>query len=283
VNPNLLFVGTEFGLFFTIDGGQKWIQLKGGLPTISVRDLAIQKRENDLVVATFGRSIYILDNYTPLRMLKPEMLNQEAALFPVKDAMMYIQSQSLCGGGKSVQGEAFFTAENPAFGATFTYYLKEAPKTRKQKRQDAEKEAERKGAPLPYPALADLSSEEEEEAPGMILTISDEAGRVVRRLSAPLTTGMNRVTWDLRYPAPTLAPPRPADGEEDPFAEPPGGPLVMPGKYSVALAKRVNGVINQLSTPQEFTVFVEGQAAMTGTDRAALVELPQKVGGLDRK
>ena len=282
VNPNLLFIGTEFGVFFTIDGGQKWIQLKGGMPVISVRDLAIQKRENDLVVGTFGRSIYILDNYTPLRLLKPEMLNQEAAMFPVKDAMMYIQSQPLGGRGKSFQGEAYFTAENPAFGATFTYYLKEAPKTKKQKRQDAEKEADRKGAPLPYPALADLSAEEEEEAPGMILTISDATGRIVRRLNAPLTAGMNRVTWDLRYPAPTLAPPRPADGEEDPFAEPPGGPLVMPGKYSVTLAKRVNGVISRLSTPQEFTVYAEGQGAMSAPDRAALVEFQQKVARLQR-
>ena len=282
VNPNLLFIGTEFGLFFTIDGGQKWIQLKGGLPTISVRDLAIQKRENDLVVGTFGRSIYILDNYTPLRVLKPETLTQEATLFPVKDAMMYIQSQPLGGRGKSFQGEAFFTADNPAFGATFAYYLKEAPKTKKQKRQDAEKEAERKGTPLPYPALADLSAEEEEEAPGIIFTIADSTGRVVRRLNAPLSPGINRVSWDLRYPAPTLAPPRPADGEEDPFAEPPGGPLVMPGRYSVTIAKRVNGVTSRLSASQEFAVFVEGQAAMSSPDRAALVEFQQKVARLQR-
>jgi len=282
VNPNLLFIGTEFGLFFTIDGGQKWIQLKGGMPVIAVRDLAIQKRENDLVVGTFGRSIYILDNYTSLRALKPEMLNQEAALFPVKDAMMYIQSQPLGGRGKAFQGEAFFTAENPSFGATFTYYLKESPKTRKQIRQEAEKEADRKGTPLPYPALADLSAEEEEEAPAIIVTISDASGRVIRRLTAPLSSGINRVSWDLRYPAPTLAPPRPADGEEDPFAEPPGGPLVMPGKYSVSFAKRVNGAISKLSAPQEFTVYVEGQAAMSGPDRAALVEFQQKVARLQR-
>jgi photosystem II stability/assembly factor-like uncharacterized protein len=282
VNPNLLFVGTEFGLFFTIDGGQKWIQLKGGLPTISVRDLAIQKRENDLVVGTFGRSIYILDNYTPLRALKPEMLTQEATLFPVKDAMMYIQSQPLGGRGKSFQGEAYFTADNPPFGATFTYYLKEALKTKKQRRQEAEKEAERKGAPHPYPALADLSAEEEEEAPGITFTITDSSGRVVRRLNAPAAPGMNRVSWDLRYPPPTLAPPRPADGEEDPFAEPPGGPLVIPGKYTVSVSKRVNGVISQLSAPQEFTVFVEGQGSMSPPDRAALVEFQQKVARLQR-
>jgi photosystem II stability/assembly factor-like uncharacterized protein len=282
VNPNLLFVGTEFGLFFAIDGGKKWIQLKGGLPTISVRDLAIQKRENDLVVATFGRSIYILDNYAPLRGLKPETLTQEATLFPVKDAMMYIQSQPLGGRGKSFQGEAFYTADNPPFGATFTYYLKEAPKTKKQRRQEAEKEAEKKGAPLPYPAMAELSAEEEEEAPAIILTVTDSSGRVVRRLNAPLTAGINRVSWDLRYPAPTLAPPRPAEGEEDPFADPPGGPLVMPGKYSVSLWKRVNGATTQLSAPQEFNVYVEGQASMSGPDRAALVEFQQKVARLQR-
>ena len=282
VNPSLLFAGTEFGLFFTVDGGQKWIQLKGGMPVISVRDLAIQKRENDLVVATFGRSIYILDNYTPLRVLKPEMLNQEAALFPVKDSMLYIQSQPLGGRGKAFQGESFFTAENPPFGATFTYFLKEVPKTRKQKRQEAEKEAERKGSALTYPTMAELSAEEEEEAPSIIFTIADSSGRTVRRLNAPLSAGINRVSWDLRYPAPTLAPPRPPDGEEDPFAEPPGGPLVMPGKYSVTLSKRVNGVTSKLAGPQEFNVFVDGQNAMSAPDRAALVEFQQKVARLQR-
>lgn len=282
VNPNLLFIGTEFGLFFTIDGGQKWIQLKGGLPTISVRDLAIQKRENDLVVATFGRSLYILDDYTPLRTLKAQTLAQEAAMFPVKDAMMYIQSQPLGGRGKSFQGEAYFTAENPPFGATFTYYLKEAPKTKKQRRQEAEKEAEKKGAPLPYPTMAELSAEEEEEAPAIILTITDSSGRAVRRLNAPLTPGIGRINWDLRYPSPTLAPPRPPDAEEDPFSEPPGGPLVMPGKYSATLSKRVNGMTTQLSTPREITVFVEGQASMAAADRAALVEFQQKVARLQR-
>jgi len=282
VKPELLFVGTEFGLFFTIDGGKKWIQLKGGLPTISVRDLAIQKRENDLVVATFGRSLYVLDNYAPLRTLKSETLSQEAALFPIKDSMMYIQSQPLGGRGKSFQGESFYTADNPPYGATFTYYLKEAPKTRKQKRQEAEKEAERKNSPLPYPSLSELSSEEEEEAPAMIFTVTDSAGRIVRRLNAPLTTGVNRVSWDLRYPAPTLAPVRPPDADEDPFAEPPGGPLVMPGKYSVSMSRRVNGVTTPLSSPQEFSVFVEGQSSMPAADRASLVEFQQKVARLQR-
>jgi photosystem II stability/assembly factor-like uncharacterized protein len=281
VNPNLLFAGTEFGLFFSIDGGQKWVQLKGGLPTIQVRDLSIQKRENDLVVGTFGRGIYILDNYTPLRQLKPEMLKQEAQLFPVKDALMYIQSQPLGLRGKSFQGESFYTADNPSFGATFSYYLKDELKTRKAKRQDAEKEAAKKNVPVTLPRLADLSAEEEEEAPAVIFTITDSSGRVVRRLTGPVTAGMQRVAWDLRYP-PTTLPPPPNPENENPFDDGPGGPLVMPGTYKVAIAKRVDGVMTPLAAPQEFNVVVPGQEGMSPADRAALVEFQQKAARLQR-
>ena len=281
VNPNLLFVGTEFGLFFSINGGQKWVQLKGGLPTIAVRDLVIQKRENDLVIATFGRGIYILDNYTPLRVLTTETLAEESHMFPVKDALMYIQSQPLGGRGKSQQGEAFYTADNPPYGAVFTYYLKEPLKTRKQRRQEAEKEAERRKAAAPYPSRDDIRAEEEEDPPAVILTVSDATGRVVRRLSGPFTAGVHRVNWDLRYPAPMLPPPRPPDAD-DPFGDPPSGHLVMPGKFKVTMARRVGGVLTPLAGAQEFTVIVEGQSAMTPADRAALVEFQQKVGRLQR-
>src|SRR5262249_5599498 len=132
VNPNLLFAGTEFGLFFTLDGGQKWQRLKGGFPTIAVRDLAIQRQMDDLVVGTFGRGIYVLDDYTPLRGLKPEMLTKECELFAVKDALMYIPSRQYGLREKGFQGSAFYTAENLPFGATFTYHLKDALKTLKQ-------------------------------------------------------------------------------------------------------------------------------------------------------
>lgn len=281
VNPNLLLAGTEFGVFFTIDGGQKWIQLKGGMPTISVRDLAIQKRENDLVVATFGRGIYILDNYAPLRTIKPDLLQQEATLFPVKDAMMYIQSQPLGGRGKSYQGESFYTADNPAYGATFTYYLKDAPKTRKQIRQETEREAITKGADIIQPTGEELRAEEDEEPTAIILTVSDSAGRVVRRIAGTAAQGINRVNWDLRYPTP-LIPQRPPDLNEELFGEPPSGPLVMPGKFTVSLAKRTESGIAPLSSPQEFTVYTEGQSSMSPADRAALVEFQQKVARLQR-
>ena len=280
VNPNLLFTGTEFGLYFSIDGGQKWTQLKGGLPTIAVRDLNIQKRENDLVVATFGRGIYILDNYAALRLIKPETLRAEATVFPVKDALMFIQSQPLGGRGKSFQGERFFTADNPPYGATVTWYLKEALKTKKEKRQEAERDAERKNAPVGWPTRAELRAEEEEEAPAIIVTVTDSSDTVVRRLTGPVGAGMQRLTWDLRYPAANLSAPPPPDA--DPDFEPPSGPLVMPGTYKVVVAKKVDGVVTQLGPAQQFQVTVEGQETMSSADQSALVEFQTKAMRLQR-
>src|SRR2546421_5712986 len=235
----------------------------------------IQKRENDLVIGTFGRGIYILDNYTSLRLLKPEMLKQDGLTFPVKDALMYIQSQPIGGRGKSFQGESYYTAENPPFGATFSYYLKDELKTRKAKRQESEKEAEKKGTGIVLPNPTDLRAEEEEEAPAVIITVTDSEGRVVRRLTGPITAGMQRVTWDLRYPPASLPPP-PHPETEDPFSDPPGGPLVLPGAYKSSVAKRINGVMTPVGQSQDFNVVVEGQEGMYAADRGALVEFQKK-------
>lgn len=283
VNPNLLFAGTEFGVFFSTNGGQKWTQLKGGFPTIAVRDLTIQKRENDLIIGTFGRGIYILDNYAPLRAISSENLKQEAVLFPVKDALMYIQTQPLGGRGKAFQGESYYTADNPPFGATFTYYLKDSLKTQKARRQEIDKAAERQGANAILPSGDQLRAEEEEEAPAIIFTISDASGHVVRRLTGATTAGMQRATWDLRYPPNSVSAAPSPDADPDFVFEGGGsGALVMPGKYKVSFARRVNGVMTQLSAPQEFTVTVEGLAGMSAEDRAALVDFQQKVGRLQR-
>jgi photosystem II stability/assembly factor-like uncharacterized protein len=282
VDPNLLFVGTEFGLHVTTDGGKKWVRLKGGLPTIAVRDLAIQRQENDLVVGTFGRGIYVLDDYTPLRGLKPETLAQETVVFPVKNALLYIPARPYGLRGKGFQGAAFYTADNPPFGATFTYYLKESIKTRKQKRQEAEKEAAKKDGRSPYPARDELRAEEEEEAPTVLLTIADETGHVVRTLTGSVEKGIHRVSWDLREPSASLPRPRRPGRDADLFFPEPVGPLVMPGLYRVSLAKRVAGVVTPLLEPQEFTVVVDGAAAADPADLKALNEFQQKVARLQR-
>lgn len=281
VDPNLLFVGTEFGLFFTNDGGKKWVQLKGNFPTIAVRDLAIQQRENDLVVATFGRGFYVLDNYALLRGLKPEVL-QKPALFAVKNALLYIPARPLGLRGKGFQGESFYTADNPPFGATFTYYLKEGLKTKKEKRREAEKAAEKKKERAPYPTAEQLRAEEEEEPPAILLTISDAAGNVMRTLRGPVTAGFHRVAWDLREPAPSLPKVRRAERDDDLFAQEPSGPLVMPGNYRVALSQRVAGVETPLADPQEFSVVVEGQSRANADDLKALAAFQQKVARLQR-
>src|SRR5262249_23828560 len=117
--PGLLFAGTEFGLYVTVDGGRRWVRLKGNLPTVAVRDLEVQRRENDLALATFGRGFYILDDYTPLRGLSEEMLAKEGTLFPVKRALMYTPATPLGLRDKAFMGDAFFSAPNPPFGAVF--------------------------------------------------------------------------------------------------------------------------------------------------------------------
>lgn len=282
VNPELMFVGTEFGLYFSNSGGKSWTRLKGAFPTIAVRDLTIQKQENDLVVGTFGRGIYVLDDYTPLRNLTPEVAPQACVTFPVRKTLMYIPSRQFGLRGKAFLGEEFYAANNPPFGATLTYFLKDAIKTKKQQRRDAEKELEKKHQPPPYPNAEQLRAEAEEEAPVIVLTITDSSGAVVRTLTGPVTAGVHRVTWDLRYPATHLPQPRSVEADDDLFFEESAGPLVMPGTYRVSLAKRVDGVLTPVGTPQDFTVNVDGLAAMTTEDRRALFDFQQRVVRLER-
>jgi photosystem II stability/assembly factor-like uncharacterized protein len=282
VDPELLFVGTEFGLYFTTNGGQKWIRLKGGMPTIAVRDLAIQRQMNDLVVGTFGRGIYVLDDYTPLRRLKTETLTRDSVLFPVKSALLYIESRQYGLRGKSFQGEAFFTAENPPFGATFTYYLKDGIKTKKEKRHEAEKEAEKHGRETPYPNKDELRAESEEEAPAILFTITDPSGERVRTIAGPVTKGFHRVTWDLRDPAAALPKPRPPESDDDLFFEEPVGPLVAPGTYRVTWAQRVDGVTSPLPGEQEFSVALDNTGSISVSERRDLVDFQRKLNRLRR-
>ena len=134
INPNLLFLGTEYGVYVSLNKGEKWHKFSSGLPTIPVRDLAIQKRENDLVLATFGRSFYVLDDYSPLREINEESIGKEAILFAPKKALQY----NRISGGTRSSGGATFNAKNPPYGAIFTYYLKEGHTSKRAKRQKAE-------------------------------------------------------------------------------------------------------------------------------------------------
>ncbi|HUA14989.1 MAG TPA: glycosyl hydrolase [Verrucomicrobiae bacterium] len=281
VNANLLFAGTEYGAFFTIDGGHHWVQLKGGLPTIAVRDLVIQAREGDLVVATFGRGFYVLDDITPLRLLKPDSTEQAVALSPVKDAMLYVERHPLGGRRKGFQGDAFYTAENPPYGAVFTAYLKEKIKTKKEKRQEAEKEAAKKNETLPYPTNDQLRAEAEEPEPELYFVVYDESGTAVRRVDGSTDAGFQRVAWDLRYPASRIRPHH-EEGEEDFPSASEHGPLVLSGGYSVRVFEKVDGAVSEVAGPQSFKVSTEGATGMTAGDRAAQDAFLRKVAGLYR-
>jgi photosystem II stability/assembly factor-like uncharacterized protein len=283
VQPNLLFAGTEFGAYASVDGGGKWLRLSSGLPTIAVRDLEIQRRENDLVVGTFGRGIYILDDYEPLRQLSRETLLAEATLFPVEDAAVYVPSGLLGYRGKAFQGDAFWTADNPPFGAVFTYHLKEELLSKKKQRQKAEKELEEKGETLVFPSWDALRAEDQEEAPTILLTIADEAGQVLRRLEGNNAAGISRVAWDLRTaPADPVRLNRPQPNRDNPWIYVPQGPMVAPGRYTVTLSKRVDGVETVLSGPQSFAAVAIGTASLPNPDREALFAFTQRTARLQR-
>ncbi|MGA7512596.1 MAG: glycosyl hydrolase [Candidatus Sulfotelmatobacter sp.] len=280
VNANLLFAGTEFGAFFTVDGGSHWVQLKGGLPTIAVRDMVLQAREGDLVIATFGRGFYVLDDISALRQIKAESLEQSAALFSVKDSLLYIERHPLGGPKKGFQGDAFYTADNPPYGAVFTAYLKEKLKTKKEKRQDAEKEAAKKNQTLPYPTNDELRAEAEERKPEVYFVVYDDSGTPIRRVEGSIESGFQRAAWDLRYSAPSL---RESTEEGEDFA-PAGtfGPLVISGNYSVRLFQKVDGAVTELGGAQNFKVVTDGAAALSAADRAAQEEFLRKVARLYR-
>ena len=280
VNPNLLFAGTEFGAFFTLDGGAHWIRLKGGLPTIAVRDMVIQQRESDLVIATFGRGFYVLDDITPLRRLTAATLEKPAALWPVKNALMYVERHPLGGPKKGYQGDAFFTAENPPYGAVFTAYLKDKIKTKKEKRQDVEKEAAKKGQTAVYPTIDELRAEDQEAKPEMYFMVYDESGAAIRRVEGSTDDGFQRTAWDLRYAAAALHEGTP-EGEDFPPASS-MGPLVMPGSYSVRAFQQIGGVVTELAGPETFKVVAEGAANLSPQDAAAQEQFLRKVTRLYR-
>ena len=280
VKKDLLFAGTEFGVYATVDDGKKWVKLGGGVPTISFRDIEVQEREGDLVGASFGRGFFILDDYSPLRDISEESLAREATLFPVKKALEYIPLKPIDSTGKGCLGETFYLAPNPPFGAVFAYYLKDPLKTAAEARREEEQKLIKDGQPVPFPGWDKLRKEEREEKPAIVLTVSDEGGQVVRRITGPAGKGIHRVAWDLRYPA--VEPTQLESAQRQTWEWNPAGPLVVPGTFTVTLAKKVDGVMTQLGEPRKFTVESLGLASLEEKDKKALLAFQEKAGKLQR-
>ncbi len=271
VDPDLLFVGTEFGLYFTQNGGESWTKLSTNFPTIDVRDVEIQRRENDLVVGTFGRGIYILDDYAPLRTPSSTLEEAEATLFAVKDTWLYIQGDLWggTGGPQGYHGDSFFYADNPPYGAVFTYFLRDGLQTAAEERRAADLALEEAGEDTPYPSWDSLRAEDREDAPAMVLTVRDGAGAVVRRIVGPASQGLHRVAWDMRLERPDAV-----DLNDSPpaYGEAVLAPLALPGSYTVELAIRRSGALTPIGEPQSFSLIPMGRSpGEAASDRDALL------------
>jgi photosystem II stability/assembly factor-like uncharacterized protein len=247
VDRNLLFLGTEFGLFVSTDGGSRWMKWKYGVPTVSVMALTMQSRENDLVIGTHGRSLYVLDDVSPLRQVDATLLKKPIHLFDVPDSVQYISAQPA---GARFRGDTPFAGENKPYGATFTFSLN-APglpiqdEKRERERKEKERETARKPLPITVEGVPQEMIEEgkpKQELPQAApkpaddkgaqaeIEIKDESGAVIRTFKVPAKLGLNRATWDLRRD-PFKQLPR----EREPDDDEPSGPAALPGTYTATV------------------------------------------------
>ncbi len=272
VKKDLLFAGTEFGFYFSIDGGKKWIKLKSGLPTIAVRDIKLHKRENDIVIATFGRGFYIVDDYTPLRFINEKELKKESIIFPIKDALMYVQKRARYG-----QGADYYSAKNPKYGAVFTYYFGKSIKTKKQIRKKIEKKALKNKSAFKYPTFEELRIEDEQEKPFILFTIKDADGNIVRKLHAPASKGLKRIVWDFNY-----ASTQPVRKGANPFSNKGFGIPIIPGKYNITMSKVVDGVETKLYGAESFNVKSLNNSTLPAKNRKEVLAFQKKTSELAR-
>lgn len=276
VNPKLLFVGTEAGVFASVDGGEHWQPLNAGLPPIAVRDLEVQAREHDLVVGTFGRGIYILDDFSPLRENAEDLEEAEATLFPIRDALRYIPGEKWGGGTKGNHGSDWWQEDNPPFGATITYYLRDGYESTGERRRKDDLARLREGDGAAFPDWQTLRAEDREEAPRLIVTVRDADGNQVRRFHAPASQGLHRVAWDLRY-RPIGKARLDALSKLKRSDRLTSGPLVVPGQYTVELHARIAGELRAIADPQTVNVEALALSPEIAEDPAAVLAFKQRV------
>lgn len=236
------------------------MKLAGGLPVICVHDMEIQERENDLVLGTFGRGFYILDDYSVLQNIKAEDFAQKAKVFSVKDGLLFIPRVPLAHKRKGFQGESFFITEDPGPGAVFTYYLKDDYKTLKEIRKDREKALMKNNKTVFYPPADSIRMEENEEAPYVMVVIR-KGDEVVRRLRQPAKKGMIRVQWDARHDVTSPVSFHVPD-PDNPYEGVDIGPMAIPGKYTVSLELVKNGHTEKLTEPVVFELKTVNQPTL---------------------
>ena len=281
VNKDLLFVGTEFGVFFSTNGGAHWKQFKSGLPTIAVRDIAIQKRENDLVLGTFGRGFYVLDYYSALRSITAQGQVEESQILAIRDALLYEQSTPLGLPGRSFQGDSYYSADNLDPVAIIPYYFNEDIKSLKDQRKEKQKKTNASASGTAYPSYEELQAEAEELAPELIFTITDDTDKIVKRISQKPTKGINRFQWDLRYNSKDAISLKGPDFY-NPFGGESIGTLVSPGTYTIQMSKYINGESTPIGDTKSFIVKALNNTTMPASDKKAKVAFQKDVAQLSR-
>jgi photosystem II stability/assembly factor-like uncharacterized protein len=278
--PGLLFLAGETGLWFTVNGGDDWHRLSGA-PTIAFRDVQLQRREDDVVGGTFGRGVWILDDYAPLRAMARGALAQGGGVMPLRDAPWFIPEMINQAAGRPTLGSDAWEGANPAFGATFTVHVPEVPETAAAQRRSAERELRSAGRDVPFPGYEALRAERNESVAQVMVQVTDATGTVVRRVPVPARAGVHRVTWDLRHPAPDPVS-FSSGGFRPPWATDPTGPLAAPGSYSAQLVMAAGGEVTEVGAARTFRV-VPIQASPDGADFQAATDFKLRVADLQRR
>jgi hypothetical protein len=251
-NTNLLFAGTEFGLWASWDRGTNWVPLRNNFPTVPVDDIEIQARENDLVLATHGRSIWIFDDLTPIEKMDANVAGSPLTFFPPRTATTwFIRNRRWSAGQK------MFTAKNPAYGALLSYYLKEAVPAESPKKDKDDKDKTDSAEDKPKDEAA---AKKEGKAK---ITVLDKDGKVIREFDGPGAAGVNRTSWDLRENPPAEPTPEQLEAIAAGFGFGPRGPLVEPGEYTIKIKA------GDKEATQKVTVEEDTRIVIPAADRAA--------------
>ncbi|MCK7590976.1 glycosyl hydrolase [Subsaxibacter sp. CAU 1640] len=279
-NAELLFCGTEFSVYFSPNSGGRWKALSNGLPTILVRDIAIQERENDLVLGTFGRGFYVLDDYSSLRTIKNTPPKEKAMIYPIRTALIWEKSTPLGLPGKAFQGDNFYTLDNLNPEVMITYYYDEGHESLEDKRHKQEKELIKDKKSTPYPSYEQLKAEREEKEPQLLFAFKDANGAIVKKEIRPVSKGLQRFNWNLRF-----VPQNPVDFSSPSFYNPfdgkREGTLVAPGMYTVEMHLFQNGMSTVLYPATSFEVKALNNTVMPAENRADKVVFQKQIAALE--
>lgn len=273
VKKDLLFLGTEFGLYVSLNGGQNWFKWTNGFPTCPVYDIAVHPRENDLVVATHGRSIYIIDDISPLRELTDEILKKKLHLFKVNDAFQFITGRM---SSYMSPGDGVFVGENKPFGACITYYLIPSEKKGEETPASEMPQLQERMAQFARRSGMDISAMRQMiMGRGRVsITILDSQGRVVRQMNGPEEKGINRVYWDFREVEPTPNSDEPGGAQTRQQTAPlgffgrRGGITVLPGTYTVKIKYEDQEVSQSFEVKPDPRLKIDLEVLKTNYERA---------------